>query len=65
VIVCDSGPLVAAALANNRDHKACVELFTRLHAARRGLLVPATVVAEVGCLLAREAGPRLGALFLR
>jgi predicted nucleic acid-binding protein len=65
VIVCDTGPLVAAALANDRDHKACVELFTRLHAAQRELLVPATVVAEVGYLLAREAGPSLKALFLR
>jgi hypothetical protein len=29
------------------------------------LLVPATVVAEVGYLLAREAGPRVESLFLR
>ena len=54
MIVCDTGPLVAAALSNDSDHKACVELFTALHAARRELLVPATVVAEVGYLLARE-----------
>jgi predicted nucleic acid-binding protein len=26
VIVCDTGPLVAAALSNDSDHKACVEL---------------------------------------
>jgi predicted nucleic acid-binding protein len=44
VIVYDTGPLVAAALANDSDHKACVELFSTLHAARRELLVPATVV---------------------
>jgi predicted nucleic acid-binding protein len=55
VIVCDTGPLVAA-LSNDSDHEACVELFTALHVARRELLVPATVVAEVGYLLAREAG---------
>jgi predicted nucleic acid-binding protein len=48
-----------------RDHKACVEMFTALHAARRELLVPATVVAEVGYLLAREAGARVESLFLR
>jgi hypothetical protein len=36
-----------------------------MHAARRDLLVPATVVAEVGYLLAREAGPRVEALFLQ
>jgi predicted nucleic acid-binding protein len=65
VIVCDTGPLVAAALSNDSDHKACVGLFTALHAARRELLVPATVVAEVGYLLAREAGARVESLFLR
>jgi len=65
VIVCDTGPLVAAALSNDADHKACVELFTALHAARRELLVPGTVVAEVGYLLAREAGARVESLFLR
>lgn len=65
MIVCDTGPLVAAALSNDSDHKACVELFTALHADRRELLVPATVVAEVGYLLAREAGARVESLFLR
>jgi uncharacterized protein len=65
VIVCDTGPRVAAALSNDSDHKACVELFTALHAARRELLMPATVVAEVGYLLAREAGARVESLFLR
>lgn len=65
MILCDTGPLVAAALANDKDHLACTKLFTQLHAARRELLVPATVVAEVGCLLAREAGARLESLFLR
>jgi len=65
VIVCDTGPLVAAALSNDADHPACVRLFSELHAAGRELLVPATVVAEVGYLLAREAGPRVESLFLR
>ncbi len=59
MIVCDTGPLVAAALANDSDHKACVALFDRLHTAGRQLLVPATVVGEVGYLLARESGARL------
>jgi len=59
MIVCDTGPLVAAALANDDHHHACVELFTGLHLARRPLLVPATVVAEVGYLLGREAGPKV------
>ena len=65
MIICDTGPLVAAALANDADHAACVKLFTNLHEAGTQLLVPATVVAEVGYLLAREAGPRVESLFLR
>jgi uncharacterized protein len=65
VIVCDTGPLVAAALSNDADHAACVRLFNDMHAAGRDLLVPATVTAEVGYLLAREAGARVESLFLR
>ena len=65
MIVCDTGPLVAAALSNDKHHAACVAIFTSLHEGRRDLLVPAPVVAEVGYLLAREAGPRVEALFLR
>src|SRR5215813_14614769 len=33
VIICDTGPLVAAALANDADHRACIDLFGTLHAA--------------------------------
>lgn len=65
MIVCDTGPLVAAALSNDADHAACVRLFNDMHAAGRDLLVPATVTAEVGYLLAREAGARVESLFLR
>ena len=64
MIVCDTGPLVSAALSNDADHAACVRLFSDMHAAGRELLVPATVTAEVGYLLAREAGPRVESLFL-
>jgi predicted nucleic acid-binding protein len=64
VIVSDTGPLVAAALVNDDDHHACVEMFTGLHLARRELLVPAPVVAEVGYLLQREAGADVEAMFL-
>jgi predicted nucleic acid-binding protein len=56
---------VAAALSNDADHQACVDLFSSLHAAGRQMLVPAPVVAEVGYLLAREAGARVESLFLR
>jgi len=65
VILCDTGPLVAAALANDNDHHACVELLTDLHLAGRALLVPGPVVAEVGYLLAREAGAQVEAMFLQ
>jgi uncharacterized protein len=64
VIVCDTGPIVAAALVDDDRHHECVELFTGLHLAGRALLVPGTVVAEVGYLLARNAGARVEALFL-
>lgn len=65
MIVCDTGPLVAAALSNDADHAICVRLFSDMHTAGRDLLVPATVTAEVGYLLAREAGPHIESLFLR
>jgi len=65
VIVCDTGPIVAAALTDDDRHYECVELFTGLHLARRSLLVPGTVAAEVGYLLARNAGARVESLFLQ
>jgi len=64
VILCDTGPIVAAALTGDGRHHECVELFTGLHLAGRPLLVPGTVVAEVGYLLARESGAAVEALFL-
>ena len=64
MILCDTGPIVAAALVGDDHHHACVELFTGLHMASRRLLVPGTVVAEVGYMLAREAGARVESLFL-
>ena len=64
MIVCDTGPIVAAALTDDDRHYECVELFTGLHLARRSLLVPGTVAAEVGYLLARNAGARVESLFL-
>lgn len=64
MIVCDTGPLVAAALRADRDHQACVELFTRLYRSGRQILVPGPVVAEAGYLIARQAGARAESLFL-
>jgi predicted nucleic acid-binding protein len=65
VILCDTGPLVAAALSNDDDHHACVGLMTGLHLAGRQILVPAPVVAEVGYLLAREATAAVESAFLQ
>lgn len=64
MIVCDTGPLVAAALSDDVNHHASVEVFTGLHLAQRRILVPATVSAEVGYLLERQAGPKTEAGFL-
>ena len=65
MIVCDTGPLVAAALSKDPDHRPCVDLFTGAHLAERQLIVPAPVVAEVGYLLWRGIGAHAEAVFLR
>jgi predicted nucleic acid-binding protein len=65
VIVCDTGPLVEAADRGDADNRACTDLFTGLHLARRPILVPAPVVAEVGYLLGRTGGARIESTFLR
>ncbi|GAB3479311.1 type II toxin-antitoxin system VapC family toxin [Amycolatopsis cihanbeyliensis] len=65
MVICDTGPLVAAAFSRDPDHHACVELFTGLHLANRPMVVPAPIVAEVGYLLGRYAGAKTEAGFLR
>jgi uncharacterized protein len=65
VIVCDTGPLVAAALSKDPDHHRCVELFTGMHLAGRRMVLPAPIVAEVGYLLGARAGARAESVFLR
>jgi predicted nucleic acid-binding protein len=65
VILVDSGPLIAAAIVKQPDHHACVELFTGLRLANRRLLVPPTVVAEVGFMLEKLGGVRAEVAFLR
>jgi len=64
VIVCDTGPLVAAAIDDDAHHRECLDLFTGLHLAGRRTLVPGPVVAEAGYLLAREGSARVEAQFL-
>lgn len=65
MIICDTGPLVAAGDRDDDHNRACTDLFTGLHLARRQILVPAPVVAEVGYLLQRVAGPAVEAGFLQ
>jgi uncharacterized protein len=62
VIIWDTGPLFAAADADDRDHVQCVELMRRTPAP---LLMPVPVMTEVGYLLEREKGARAEAEFLR
>ena len=64
MILCDSGPLIAAAAGNDADHHACMEMFTGLRLAGRRLLVPPTVVAEVGYMLAAWVSTEVEAKFL-
>jgi predicted nucleic acid-binding protein len=56
VIICDTGPIFAAADRKDADHHACVELFTGLRLAGRHLLLPQTVLAEVGYMLEAKVG---------
>lgn len=62
MILVDTGPLVAAANRNDTHHRASTEA---LAAGRLPRLVPGMVVAEVGYLLARDAGSSVEAGFLR
>lgn len=65
MIICDTAPLVAAALFRDPDHHRCVELFAGLRLANRDMLLPAPIIAEVGYLLATKAGAHIEARFLR
>ena len=63
MIVVDTGPLVAAAISTDTNHRRCVELFASLHLNGERLVVPAFVVTEACYLLGArgwaEAGGRL------
>lgn len=65
MIVCDTAPLVAAALYRDPDHRRCVDLFAGVRMANREMFLPAPIVAEVGYLLERKAGSRAEATFVR
>lgn len=63
MIICDTGPLVAAALTRDSEHERCVRMFTELHQANRELLVPSPMVAEV-CYHLAKVSARTEAGFL-
>src|SRR5664279_4446268 len=64
VIVCGTRPLVAAAIRTDDHHRQCEDLLTGLRLAGRAILVPPTVVAEVGYLMNQLGGNRVEAGFL-
>lgn len=64
MIICDTGPIFAAADRKDADHHACVELFTGLRLAGRRLLLPQTVMAEVGYMLEAKVGTFAEVAFL-
>jgi predicted nucleic acid-binding protein len=64
VIVCDTGPLVAAAINDDEFHREAVDLLTSLHLSGEQVLVPATVAAEVGYMLGRDGNVEREAQFL-
>ncbi|MDR1806600.1 MAG: PIN domain-containing protein [Propionibacteriaceae bacterium] len=65
MLLCDTGPLVAAAIRTDPDHAACVALFQSVHARREVIAVPAPVLAETGYLLGSLGGAGVEAKFLR
>lgn len=65
MIIIDTGPLVAAAVANDRHHATCVDLFTKLRRERQELAIPGPVPAEVGYMLHRLGGSKIESAFLR
>ncbi len=62
MIIVDTGPLVAIADADDRDHARCV---AALGEASRPLVVPATVLTEVCYMIERELGTAAEATFLQ
>lgn len=61
MIVCDTGPLVAALNRNDAHHEGCVALLER-HSGP--LLVPGPVLTEVCYLLESRVGPAAEATFI-
>ena len=65
MIVVDTGPLVAAALVADTNHRRCIELFASLRLNNERMVIPPFVVSEVGYLLARAGGSKPEVAFIR
>ena len=65
MIVVDTGPLVAAALTSDMNHRRCVELFASLRLNSERLVIPPFVVTEVCYLLAKAGGSKPEVAFVR
>lgn len=61
MIICDTGPLLAAANADDSEHAACLAVLSDQPGP---LIVPATIVTEV-CFMLAKLGPQAEAGFLR
>lgn len=65
MILVDSGPLIAAAIEDDRDHRRCVDMFASLHLNSEKLLVPQTVLAETAYTIQKQGGTAQEQLFLQ
>lgn len=61
MIVCDTGPLYAAADSSDAHHNECSDLLNRLP---RPLVVPISVMIETSFLIEHRLGPAAEARFL-
>jgi predicted nucleic acid-binding protein len=61
VIICDTGPLLAAANVDDLEHAVCLATLTN---ETGPLIVPATIVTEV-CFMLAKLSPEAEATFLR
>lgn len=61
MIVCDTGPLLAAANADDSEHDVCLATLSKQTGP---LIVPALIVTEI-CFMLAKVGPQAEATFLR
>lgn len=65
MIIVDTAPLVAAAITNDDNHDACVEVFNRMFSENQTLVVSPFVAAETCYMLKRDGDSSIAAEFLR